>query len=200
MTRAIRRQFSVLLGLTGNKNQSLKYRRIHITKAQNESSAHIILKIIGFVWFFEHDPVIEPKIDWRYRPDVVVFCPNGPEQQEIESTFEIGIKEWIECKTTRPKKIRKILQNFSCNFSLFHRESAIYGYLRALIKVLRTNDLHRVNLYGVSGDFDLGMEFLKSNHRVIVSKQKNSLVFQTKNSSDSLNYKITELKLSHEIM
>ncbi|MFW9915075.1 MAG: hypothetical protein ACFFGZ_05630 [Candidatus Thorarchaeota archaeon] len=129
---------------------------------------------------------IEPKLDYRYRPDVAVFLPENSLNEDFRCKNQppindIRVAEWIECKKTPPKKINRILHNVNCNFSLFHRESAIAGYRRALIKTLRLCDLTRICLYGVAGDLDTYYELFESICAIFALKNSDSITLYDRN-------------------
>lgn len=195
MPRTVKRRFSLRLGLLTNGGHLFGERRIHITKGQNESGVHIVLKVLAFIWFFEQGPVIEPKLDYRYRPDVAVFLSENTLNEDFECRNQapindIGVVEWIECKKTAPKKINRILRNLDCNLSLFHRASALEGYSRALIKILRPSDLSRICLYGVTGDLEAYFELLESIRTLFALKSSDSIAFHDRN-----NRKLSQLAI-----
>ncbi|MHA2272283.1 MAG: hypothetical protein ACXACI_10495 [Candidatus Hodarchaeales archaeon] len=195
MSRSIKRRFSLRLGLLTNRGHRFGERRIHITKSQNESAAHIVLKVLAFIWFFDQEPVIEPKLDYRYRPDVAVFLPENSLSEDFECKSQppindLRVTEWIECKKTPPKKISRILHNLDCNFSLFHRVSALEGYRRALLRILRPSDLLRIRLYGVAGDLDTYFELLESIRTILALKRSDSITLY-----DSHNQKLGQVAI-----
>ncbi|MFX0115989.1 MAG: hypothetical protein ACFFB3_15675 [Candidatus Hodarchaeota archaeon] len=182
MSKSIKRRFSINLGLLTADNHPSGEQRIYITKAASESGVHIALKIIAYAWFFEQNPIIEPRVDYRYRPDLAVFSPINPNNEDIFSRTpsymrDIGIAEWIECKRTAPKKIRRILRNLDCHLSLFHRSSALAGYQRALSRLLRVNELHRVHLFGVAGDLESFFEGIDAARHILAMKKQDSITF-----------------------
>jgi hypothetical protein len=198
MSRAIKRRFSIRVGLLEAKNHSSGERRIYITKAASESGVHVALKIIAYAWFFEQSPIIEPRVNYRYRPDVAVFSSNEINEEDVLSrsssyTSDIGIIEWIECKRTAPKKIRRILRNLDCNLSLFHRSSALAGYQRALSRLLRPNKLLRVYLFGVTGDLEYFFERISAERHILASKKPDSIAFSNRERATVSDFPIEKI-------
>ncbi|MFQ5981448.1 MAG: hypothetical protein ACE5OZ_25170 [Candidatus Heimdallarchaeota archaeon] len=187
MSRSVRRRFSLLLALSTTAGQIQGKKRIHITKSQNESGTHILLKVLAYVWFFERNPVIEPRLNYRYRPDVATFslsdvadedrlCKKAPFTNDA-----MRIDEWVECKKTAPKKIQRILRSLNdCSFSLFHMHSALEGYKRVLGRVLKQEELSRVQLFGITGDLESYLDPLRSARSIIACKKPNLITFSGK--------------------
>lgn len=187
MSRPVKRRFSLLLTLSTTAGQIQRKKRIHLTKSENESGAHIILKVLAYVWFFERDPVIEPKLNYRYRPDVAIFSSNNVANEDwlckktTYTTEAMRIDEWVECKKTAPKKIQRILRSLSdCSLSLFHMKSALEGYKRALGRLLKPEELFRVQLFGISGDLESCLDLLRSARSIIACKRPNLITFSGK--------------------
>lgn len=65
-----------------------------------ESIDHVILKLVGFILFFDFDPEVEKDMGWKYKPDLIAFDKKRK------------VILWVECADVTVKKIYRVLSKY----------------------------------------------------------------------------------------
>lgn len=79
-------------------------RRLILRKNQFETTLHIILKVLAYIYFWEKELIIEPSFRLRrYRPDLIAW-----KKEEIPSEDLLIPALWVECKKVKIEKLIKL--------------------------------------------------------------------------------------------
>lgn len=61
-----------------------------------EKTWHVVLKLLGYVLFYEQRPRIEAGIGWHFKPDLVSLDDRG------------AVALWVDCGNIAPRKIDRV--------------------------------------------------------------------------------------------
>ncbi len=75
-------------------------RRCFFSLRGGESIDHVILKLVGFILFFDYNPEVEKDMGWKYKPDLIAFNEKGK------------VILWVECADVTVKKIHRVLAKY----------------------------------------------------------------------------------------
>jgi hypothetical protein len=104
MLQFLSRAFTIKFAYSGRDSKHTEIRKLVLRKGYMESSQHIILKLIGYIYFWKENLLLEPSFRFhRYRPDLVNF-----QQSEIPSENKMIPKLWVECKQVKIKKLIRL--------------------------------------------------------------------------------------------
>lgn len=100
-----------------------------------EKMWHVVLKLLGYLLFYEQKPRIEEGIGWHYKPDLVRLDERG------------RVALWVDCGNIAPRKIDRVAKKVGGEGRFFilkrHRRAA--EALRHLLAG-KTRHLERVHL------------------------------------------------------
>ena len=113
-------------------SESGKSKKLILFKDLNETEEHIALKLIAYLYFFEHEIKPETSVQQKYKPDLVVFD---------DPLLESSIKFWVECKDSEVKKLDRVLRkNRNARVYLFNSGNVIENREKQLRKKIRDLD------------------------------------------------------------
>ena len=79
-------------------------RNLILSKRKLESSTHLILKFLSYLYYFDQNVVIEPSFRFRgFRADLLSW-----KDSEIPQNRQKEPDLWIECKKVRFNKLQKL--------------------------------------------------------------------------------------------
>lgn len=79
-------------------------RKVILRKGRLESTLHIALKVLAYLYFWKKNLIIEPHYRWhRYRPDLISW-----RKAEIPNIEKMIPDIWVECKYVKLKKLFKL--------------------------------------------------------------------------------------------
>ena len=82
------------------KQNNRPSRRCFFSLRGGESIDHVILKLVGFILFFDFNPEVEKDMGWKYKPDLIGFDEKGK------------VALWVECADVTVKKIHRVLSKY----------------------------------------------------------------------------------------
>jgi hypothetical protein len=125
-------------------NGTIDYRHLILRKGKLESTYHILLKLIAYIYFLNRDIdlIIEPTFRYRrYKPDLIAF-----KEPEIPHEIHPDVYLWVECKKVKISKLKKIGRYLpSSEIYWFHTYSTLLKIVKTKKVVLPTN----IHLIGV---------------------------------------------------
>lgn len=153
--------------------------KLVVEKAPSELEWHIVLKILGYILFFDRKPKIEQDVDWHYRPDLFT-------KDEMDR-----VNLWIDCGNIALKKVDRVATKMgkTGEFFILKRDKA---------ELLRFKDeltgsvkhLERVRMIAFDPGFvDTLAEKLDSTNMVEFTKEADSLNLKISNRLGDLETK-----------
>ncbi len=104
MSQFLSRAFTIKLTYSERDPKHIEIRKLILRKGYMESSQHVLLKLISYIFFWKEDLILEPSFRfYRYRPDLINF-----KQSEILRENKMIPKLWIECKKVKIKKLIRL--------------------------------------------------------------------------------------------
>ncbi|MFX0182387.1 MAG: hypothetical protein ACFE95_04815 [Candidatus Hodarchaeota archaeon] len=104
MQEFLPRTYSLKIFYKDNSGGIKESRRLILRKNQFETTLHIILKVLAYLYFWDNELIIEPNFRLRkYRPDLIAW-----KKEEIPSKDLLIPALWVECKKVKIKKLIKI--------------------------------------------------------------------------------------------
>ena len=72
--------------------------RVILIKRRGESLRHVVMKLLGYLWFYHEELQIERSVDQHHKPDLVRVDEQGRPLQ------------WVDCGQTSLRKLERISQ------------------------------------------------------------------------------------------
>lgn len=169
-----------------NNDGSIESRKLILSKRNIESSFHVILKILAYIYFWDHENnlIVEPNYRFkRYKPDLIAF-----KETELIPLDGNNINLWIECKKVKLKKLLKLSRNLpKSRIYWFHRFDFFEGVKKTLLRK-KVVQQHNIFLIGIEYDHQVHEEFTqalfdKQSHWTVIRLADNK--FSVKNSENS---------------
>ncbi|PWI48685.1 hypothetical protein CEE45_05595 [Candidatus Heimdallarchaeota archaeon B3_Heim] len=154
-------------------NGCVNRQTVILIKKKTESTLHITLKLLAYLYFYKMNRklIIEPKFRYRrFKPDLVAF-----RNPEIPHEMKPEIDIWIECKKVKLSKLMKLARSLpSTKIYWFH----LNHYIKRKLKTKAFSDSTNVKLIGVTLN-RMNQTFVE---RSLLSQHPIWRVQQTKNS------------------
>jgi hypothetical protein len=130
LSESLPRSFSLKIEYSDLATENFELRKLILRKKQFESTLHIILKVLSYIYFWDKELIIEPNFRYHnFRPDLIVWRKGEISSEEFVPDL------WIECKKVKLSKILKLARGLSrTSIVWFHK---IYSLEKVLNSVQR---------------------------------------------------------------
>ncbi|MFW9996818.1 MAG: hypothetical protein ACFFD4_32550 [Candidatus Odinarchaeota archaeon] len=162
------------------ENQATESRQLILRKNRSETLLHIVLKILAYIYFWDHkeDLVVEPGYRFRrFKPDLISF-----RESEIPGISEPrAVDTWIECKNVKIDKLLKLSRYLpNCGIYWFNTVNFFQQFLDTFRKkkLKIKSNVHLIGvkiepkfleqLYSSLYSRKVSWKFIKSNNKLIL--------------------------------
>lgn len=151
---------------------------------------HIALKLLGFLLFIEHRPLVEYSIGWHYKPDLVVpgnGGPHGAEKGRMPATGSpLGGSAtpllWIDCGNIALRKIDRLSRRLPSGVFHILRRNAGEGIRLAAAVAEKVRRPENVTVhYFDSGVVDALADRLDASNTILGHRSEGHLAFTLEN-------------------
>lgn len=156
--------------ITRHSNASTLRSKVVLRAGVSEVAWHIALKILGFILFMQHKPLIEEGVGWHYKPDLVAFTPTG------------AISLWVDCGNIAVRKIDRVASWLpkEAEFHILRRTAKDAMTLAAAAKNIKKPERLLLTAFD-TGFVDAVAESLGVTNRMDATLSDNRLVLQLAN-------------------
>ncbi len=128
------------------ESREIEVRQLILRKGRSETSLHVVLKLLAYLYFWNSSLIIEPKFRFRkYKPDLISFrTPEIP----VETNFDIN--QWVECKHVKIEKLIKLGRILPhSDIFWFHKFDILRHNLNNILSKRKWNLTSNIHLIGV---------------------------------------------------
>ncbi|MFX0174415.1 MAG: hypothetical protein ACFE9L_21260 [Candidatus Hodarchaeota archaeon] len=146
MSESLPRSFSLKIEYSDIATENYELRKLILRQKQFESTLHIILKVLSYIYFWDKELIIEPNFRYRnYRPDLIVWRKGEISSEDLVPDL------WIECKRVKLSKIFKLARGLTRTMIVWiHKLHSLEKVLKSVQRKQKYKPPVNVQLIGIN--------------------------------------------------